>query len=109
MNKFRGTLGYVSYTEKIPGRWVPVITERTARGEVIRNNKRFEDSGNQNDNLRLTNRFSILADAYASQNFHNLAYILYRGQKWKVSDVTVEERRLVFSLGGVWNGPKQKT
>lgn len=105
MNKFHGKIGFVDYVEKIPGRRVPDVIERSYYGDVLEDARKAVDSGYQNDDITLTNRFSILADAYSRQNIDKLAYICYMGVKWKVTTRTRKERRLILSVGGVWNGP----
>ena len=58
------------------------------------------------DDINISNEFSIVADAYANENFHNIKYVEYMGTKWKISTVTVQRPRLILSAGGVYNGPQ---
>ena len=108
MNKYHGKIGFVDFVESVPGRWKPEVTERSYYGDVIDDARRIDDTSYQNDDLLLANQFSILADAYSRQNINKIAYIIYNGIKWKVTKRTRKERRLILSVGGVWNGPKQE-
>ena len=105
MARWYGVIGYDTGTEETkPGVWVEQITERNYYGDVIRNTRRLQSGESVNDDLIISNEISIIADPYAIQNFHAIRYASYMGAKWKVSNVTVQDRRLNLTLGGVWNG-----
>jgi hypothetical protein len=104
MAKFHGMIGYAQTTETAPGVFTEVVTEHQCVGEILRNNQRWERSEHLNDNLTIDNRFSIVADAYANENFQYMKYILWMGTKWKVTSVEVQRPRLILSVGGVYNG-----
>lgn len=102
--KFYGPVGYIKNVETLPGVWKPEVTERNYYGDILTNGRRWEASSDQqNDNLRITNKFSILADPYAYQNFHDIKYIVFMGVKWKVREITIENRRLIMSVGEEYN------
>lgn len=104
MNKFYGKIGYAISEETVPGVWVERIVERSYYGDVIRNIRRLQSSENLNDNINISNEISIVADAFANQNFHSMRYVEYMGTKWKVSSIEVKYPRLILSIGGVYNG-----
>lgn len=104
MNKFYGKIGYAISEETTPGVWVERIVERSYYGDVIRNIRRLQSSENLNDNINVSNEISIVADAFANQNFHSMRYVEYMGTKWKVSSIEVKYPRLILSIGGVYNG-----
>lgn len=104
MAKFFGKIGFATLTETTPGVWEEVITEREYYGELVRNNRRLQGAQQLNDNINISNEFSILADPFAVENFHNMRYLTYMGTKWKVSSVDVQYPRLTLSVGGVYNG-----
>lgn len=104
MNKFYGKIGYAISEETVPGVWVERIVERSYYGDVIRNIRRLQSSENLNDNINVSNEISIVADAFANQNFHSMRYVEYMGTKWKVSSIEVKYPRLILSIGGVYNG-----
>lgn len=104
MAKFHGEVGYVSPTETAAGVWEEVITPRMTYGDVIRNARRMETSENLNDNLALSNSFSLMLDAYSEQNFSAIRYVEWMGTRWKVTNVEVQRPRLILTIGGVYNG-----
>lgn len=103
MAKFYGTIGYGETKETRPGVWEEIITERSYFGDVLQFGRRWESSGNLNDNLNVSNRISIVADPFAYEKFHAIRYISWMGSKWKVSAVEVDYPRLVLTIGGVYN------
>lgn len=104
MNKFYGKIGYAISEETVPGVWVERMVERSYYGDVIRNIRRLQSSENLNDDINVSNEISIVADAFANQNFHSMRYVEYMGTKWKVSSIEVKYPRLILSIGGVYNG-----
>ena len=104
MAKFSGKIGFAVQQETDPGVWTEDIQERQYYGDVIRNIRRLQTSGNLNDDIEISNRLSIIADPYAYENFHAMRYVIFMGSKWKVSEVEVEYPRLILSLGGLYNG-----
>nr|DAM83775.1 MAG TPA: hypothetical protein [Caudoviricetes sp.] len=104
MAKFYGKIGYAITKETTPGVWVEEIVERSYYGDVIRNIRRLQGSENLNDDINVSNEISIVADAFANQNFHSMRYVEYMGAKWKVSSIEVKYPRLILNIGGVYNG-----
>lgn len=104
MAKFYGTIGYSETHETQPGVWGEVITERKYFGNVLQFGRRWESSGNLNDNLNVNNKISIVADPFAYQNFHAMRYVDFMGALWKITNVEVQQPRLILTIGGVYNG-----
>ena len=104
MAKFRGVIGYVKSKETAPGVWTDKVTKRTKTIEIVRNMSNWQTGESANDNLKLNNQFSTLADPYAQQNFSDIKYVEFKGTKWKVTSVEPKRPRLILQLGGVWNG-----
>jgi hypothetical protein len=107
MAKFYGEIGYGHTVESPPdsGVWKDVVTERKAYGDVLRNSRTLQEGEKVNNDLSVGNSISIVADAYANENFHAMRYIKWMGSLWIVSNVNVEAPRLILRLGGVYNGP----
>jgi hypothetical protein len=112
MAKFHGLIGYGHNQETAPGVWEDVITEKTYSGDVLTNSRRLvqaprrlSPTGEVNDDITVGNAISILADPYASANYFTMRYVVWQGVRWIASEVKVAERRLIISLGGVYNGP----
>lgn len=104
MAKYYGSVGYEDTVETDSGIFKETITERQYYGDVVRNNRRLENSGEINDSINVTNQISIVADPYAMQNYWKIRFATFMGQKWKVKDVNVEFPRLILTLGGLYNG-----
>lgn len=105
MARFYGNVGFGIVQEIRPGVWSEEesVTERPYYGDTMKNRSRNEKGEHLNDNINVGNSISILADAYANENFQHIKYVCWMGAKWKVTDVEVERPRLILTLSGVWN------
>lgn len=107
--KYYGAVGYSITAETVPGKWEEKTIERNYYGDILKSGKRWEPaSDQQNDNLRITDQFSIIADPFALHHFHQIRYITHVGIKWKVTEVSIGGRRLILSVGDVYNGDHGK-
>lgn len=104
MAKFYGKIGYASTVETKPGVYEEQIVERSYYGDLIRNTRRLQSADQVNDDISISNEISIVADPYATNNFHTMRYAVFMGTKWKISNVEVSYPRLILTLGGVYNG-----
>lgn len=105
MAKFYGPIGFAVSKETRPGVWQDEIVERKYRGDVNRISRRLQSTDQVNDDITISNEFSILADPFASEHFHSMRYVQYMGARWKVSNVEVKYPRLILTIGGLYNGP----
>lgn len=104
--KFSGKVGFLTdEVECCPGVWRPEIIERSYIGDVIRNTRRLQISADKvNPDLTVSNQISVLSDLYAQQNWNTIAYVVWNGVKWKITDVDISTYpRIVLTLGGVYN------
>lgn len=105
MAKWHGVIGYAILKETRPGVWDEQITEHRYSGDVIRNTfKHTPASDSTNDEITLNSQISILADPFATKNFHLMKYVEFMGAMWKITDVTPSFPRLILTVGGVYNG-----
>lgn len=105
MAKYYGTIGFCMSKETAPGVWSDdVIEDRKYYGELIRNTRKLQSREYVNDGVNISNQVCIIADPYATANFHMIRYAEYMGVKWKVTDVEVQYPRLILTLGGEYNG-----
>lgn len=109
MSKFFGNIGYAINKEIRPGVWADKIEVRSYYGDVIRDTRQYQTSDSLNDNLNVSNQFSIVADPFAYENFHSMKYIEYMGAKWKISNIEVKYPRLILTVGGVYNESTTET
>ena len=103
MAKFYGAVGYATPEQTRPGVWEDRITTRNYYGDLGRNVLRVQSSEYLNDNINIANEISIIADAYANENFHSMRYIEFMGAKWKITNVEVKHPRLILTVGGLYN------
>lgn len=103
MAKFYGEIGFATQT-KSSGIVKEEIVKRKYFGDLIRNIRQLQSTDQLNDNINVSNQISIIADPYATENFHSMRYVEFMGAKWKVTSVEVQYPRLILQLGGVYNG-----
>lgn len=107
MSKFYGPVGFglAKEIETAPDVYETMLEERFYYGDIIINSFKSEQSNAVNDDIKVNNRISIVADPYAQRNFNEIKYVKWNGISWKV--VMVEEKypRLILYLGGVYVKP----
>lgn len=104
MAKFSGLVGYVKNIETKPGQFTEQTTTRKYYGDVIRNTRRLQSADKLNDNIVVSNEISIVADAFANENFYAIRFVEFMGARWKVSNAEVLRPRIILTLGEVYNG-----
>ncbi len=104
MSKFYGPIGYITQEEISPGIWDDVVVERSYRGDILQNIRKWEANEHKNDDLVITNRISIIADPFAYDNFSTIRYVSWMGVRWKVNSIEIQRPRLILTLGEVYNG-----
>ena len=104
MSKFYGPIGYITQQEISPGIWDDVVVERSYRGDILQNIRKWEANEHKNDDLVITNRISIIADPFAYDNFSTIRYVSWMGVRWKVNSIEIQRPRLILTLGEVYNG-----
>lgn len=102
MAKWYGNIGFTDFVEVAPGVRPETITERPYFGDVIRNTRMLQNSGDINDNVNIGNQISVVADPYAADHIYDMRYVEYLGNNWKVTNVDVQYPRLILSLGGLY-------
>jgi hypothetical protein len=107
MAKFHGVVGYGESVETDPdsGVYEDLITEQLYYGDVIRNQRGFNDSGEVLGDIRVNNSISLVADEFAIEHMHQIKYVDWSGELWTVTNVEVKHPRLILNLGSVYNGP----
>lgn len=103
MAKFAGKIGFAVTEETKPGVWTERMVEYRYYGDLTRNTRRLQSSGNLNDNVTISNQISIVADPFAKENFHAMRYVELYGTKWKITSVEIQYPRLILELGDVYN------
>jgi len=104
MARVRIVVGYAQSIETAPGVWTDVPIEYTYYGDVIRNVNRQEKGSGTNDDLNISNQFTLIGDWEHYDNFQTMRYIRWMGALWKITSVEVQRPRLLITVGGVYNG-----
>ena len=108
MARYYGRIGFLkreTESDERPSRYIPQMEERWYTGELWKNSVRQQSAEKPVDDFGINNDISIIADAYALNNFSSIKYVEFMGTFWEVQSVTVEHPRLRISFGGVYNGP----
>ena len=105
MTKWAGKVGYGIEVRVKPGVTETQIIERNYTGDVERVSRRYQTDNNMNNDLDISNEISLVADPFAYENFVNIKYVTWLGQRWRVSNATIQYPRLSLSIGGIYNGP----
>lgn len=105
MAKFYGNIGYSSTSENPAnsGIWVESNTVRQYYGDFTRVARNLQSENKVNGDINMNQSISIVADEYAFENFANIKYVEFGGNKWKVSYVEVQHPRLILTVGGLYN------
>ncbi len=112
MARYYGRIGFLKREEESserPSRYIPVIEERFYSGDTYKIHANQQTSEKPVDDFGINNDISIVADAYAYNNFSSMKYVEFMGTLWEVKSVTVEHPRLRISFGGVYHGPTGST
>lgn len=104
MAKFHGKIGYAHTEQTAPGVNEEIITDRTYYGDVLQNSRGIRFGDQVNPDVFLGNSISIVADAYAREQYSAIRYVEWAGVHWIVSNVEVQHPRLILRLGEVYNG-----
>ena len=104
---FYGVIGYGIPSEDDYGVVTNRIIERMHMGDITKVVTRNEPAQQVNNNIRLNNSFSIVKDAFITENFQYIKYIVFNGARWEVSSATVDpdRPRINIEAGQVYNGP----
>lgn len=103
MGKFYGKVGYLTTTETQPGVWTEDIVEKNYYGDVSKKMSKWQVGEGLNDDKTYSAEISIVADAFAYENFSNIKYIEFMGAKWKVNSIEIQRPRLILTMGGLYN------
>ena len=104
MNRWYGKIGFAEQVETAQSVWTEKITERTYRGDILRNTRRLQDSQQINSNISISNQISVVGDSYIRDHFVDMRWVEFMGAKWKTTEVDASQApRLIITLGELWN------
>lgn len=102
MAKYYGNIGFATQVETSPGIWEDVIDPRPYKGDILSNIRRWDSADNINDDFVVSNRFSIVSDAFLYSHIPAMRYIEYMGSKFKIVSVNIDRPRVEITVGGVY-------
>lgn len=103
MAKLGTTIGFAISQEKSSGVFIEAIEERYYVGEIFKNTMSSYSNQSVNPNLSLSNKFSMLVDSFSKDNHQKIRYAVFWGSKWKVTNIEIEGKRLILTIGGKYN------
>lgn len=109
MAKYFGQIGFSKSVETKPGVWEDQIEARCYAGDILQDSRRIQNTGNLIDNVVITNRISIVADDFATQNLPFVRYAVWNGNAFQVSSYEYSYPRIILTLGGLYNGKQAST
>ena len=101
--KFHGNVGFFVSVDIGHHVYKQQFVEKPYYGDVLRDTKRYEPGQKINDDLTINNQISIVADQFAYDNFGCMRYVIWRGQKWKITEAGIDYPRIILSIGGLYN------
>lgn len=105
MSRFHGMIGFAEDQEIAAGKYKSQIVERPYYGDIYRNTRQYDQTDTNTGTVTLRNEFSIIADAYANENYLNMRYIVFMGKKLMITTVDAANRpRLILTVGGEYHG-----
>lgn len=104
MTRYAGNIGFYSGETNNDGIVTPSYTDHKMRGDTFTVRALRTESQQRQDDLSFSNQLSLLGDQYSFENFSNIVYAEFMGQKWKVTSVEIQYPRMTLTLGGIWNG-----
>lgn len=105
--RFFGAVGFGFPVEKRPDVWDYDIVEHSYKGEVRQSTQTMSTGGSILTEKAFNTTISVVADAFALENFTAIKYVKWAGSLWTVTSVRSDQRpRLILMLGEVYNGPK---
>ena len=105
MAKFSGKIGFSVESEDAAetGIWDPHITERQYYGDILNDTRKWIDGSKVNEDLNISNKFSIVANRFAIENVGCMLYVVWHGVKWKIITAEIQPPRIILYAGGLYN------
>ena len=105
MAKFVGKIGFSIESEDAAetGIWAPAITEVKYHGDILNATYKWNDNSKVNEDLNISNKFSVVANSFAVENIGKMLYVEWHGVKWKIITAEVSFPRIILYVGGLYN------
>lgn len=109
MARFYGKVFYEDTVETAPGVHTPTLTGRYYYGDLNRIARRYESGDLVNQNLTMQHEVSILADAYAFDNYAKIKCVEVDGSKWAANYVEINRPRIKITIGSLYETHDSET
>lgn len=104
MARYSGLIGFSSgQTETSPGIWEESYTERPMSGSITQQSFTAQNGEVINTGVVMSNTISVIGDRYSFENYSNIRYVEYLGQKWRVTSVQVVRPRIILQMGTAYH------
>jgi hypothetical protein len=105
MAKFVGEIGFSLDSSEVPdsGIVVPEITEIKYHGDIMNATYKWNDNSKINEDLNISNKFSVVANSFAIENIGRMLYVKWNGVKWKIITAELAFPRITLYVGGLYN------
>lgn len=105
MSRFYGDIGFMVSTETAPGVWSAEHIEHHAYyGDVTRDYRQIESGSNVNSSPNINSTIAVVGDEFAFAHIADMRYVEYLGTQWSIKSVEPKDRKIILSIGGVYNG-----
>lgn len=102
--KYFGKIGFSETVQTELDVWETVIKEYEYAGDINKVSTGWKTGDHLNDDLTVSMEVSFIGDVHALENYANIRYVVWRGTKWRVTNITEEHPRITLTLGGEYNG-----
>ena len=104
MARYSGLIGFTKgQLETSPGVWEESYDEHAMTGNITQQSFNAQNGEVINTGVVMSNTISVVGDTYSFENYSNIRYAEYLGQKWRVASVEVVRPRIIIQLGTVYN------
>lgn len=101
--KYYGAIGFSETVETGVDIMEPQIVERVYAGDINRVSTGWRTSEHLNDDLTVSMEISFVGDVHAMEHYSDIRYAVWRGTKWKVTNIAETFPRITLTLGGEYN------
>ena len=101
--KFHGNVGFIQTTNEGHSVHKANLVEKPYFGDVLKYHKQYDAGQQEHDEITINNQISIVANAFAYQNIGFMRYVVWNGQKWKITSADLDYPRIVLTIGGLYN------
>ena len=101
--KYYGAVGFSETAKTGLDIWETRIVERMYAGDISRVSTGWKTSEHLNDELSVSMEISFIGDVHALENYSSIRYAVWRGTKWRVTDIAEAFPRIILTLGGEYN------